>query len=132
MAYDLDVNAIDSPDTPIPTNTRVALEGLVQGFRRPFMFFQPSTYPYQNKCIESVRILREAAKGVIQARMEAVQKQEDSHSDILSYILRIAEEDPTTTMDDLVDHFITFIVGGNFSASKFQPIFQNYVICADN
>ena len=115
MAFDLDVNAINAPDSPILANTQLALEGLVQSFRRPFMKYQPTTYSFQNKCIEAVKFLRGAARGVIEGRIEKIMKDEDDgHKDILSYILKTAQGDPNTTMDDLIDHFITFIVGGEY------------------
>ncbi|KAK3744358.1 hypothetical protein QZH41_016489 [Actinostola sp. cb2023] len=118
VAYDLDVDSINAPDAPIPSNTRLALEGLVQSFRKPFIQYQPSTYAYQRKCIKAVKFLRTAAKGVIEARIDAVKKGEDSHSDILTFILKIAQDYPETTIDDLVDHFLTFIVGGQDTTSN--------------
>lgn len=118
VAYDLDVDSINAPDAPIPSNTRAALEGLVQSFRKPFIRYQPSTYSYQEKCIESVKFLRTASKGIIEARIEAMEKGEDSHSDILTYIIKIAQENSETTIEDLVDHFMTFIVGGMSASSS--------------
>ena len=50
---------------------------------------------------------------MIQARIVAVNKGEDEHDDILSHILQIAQRDENTTLEDLVDHFLTFVVGGN-------------------
>ena len=106
------MNATNDPQTPIPTNARIALEGLVQSFRKPFMRFQPSTFGYQAKCREAVRFLRGVAKGVLEKRQEEKNKGEDERNDILSHILKLSERDSRTTIDDMVDHFITFVVGG--------------------
>ncbi|XP_048588147.1 cholesterol 24-hydroxylase [Nematostella vectensis] len=118
VAYDLDVNSINAPDAPIPANTRTVLEGLVQSFRKPFIRFQPSTYDFQRKCIESVEFLRGAARGVIEARLKAMAAEEDTHDDILTHIVKIGQHSPDTTMEDLIDHFITFIVGGQETTSN--------------
>lgn len=128
VAFDLDVNAIHSANAPIPENTRTVLEGLVQSFRKPFLKFQPSTFPYQRKCKKAVRFLRSAAREVIQARIAAVNKGEDEHDDILSHILQIAQRDENTTLEDLVDHFLTFVVGGNvISLEIFKEMYCDYV-----
>ena len=111
-AYDLDLNATNDPQSPIPTNFRIALEGVVQSFRKPFIRFQPSTFGYQAKCREAVRFVRGVARGVIEKRQEEKKKWEDERNDILSHILLLPERDSSTTIYDLVDHFITFVVGG--------------------
>lgn len=112
VAFDLDLNSTNDPDTPIPTNARIALEGLVQSFRKPFMRFQPTTYAYQAKCREAVRFLREVARGVIEKRQEESKTGEDQHNDMLSRILLLPQRDSRTTMEDMIDHFISFVVGG--------------------
>ena len=76
------------------------------------MRFQPSTFGYQAKCREAVRFLRGVAKGVLEKRQEEKNKGEDERNDILSHILKLSERDSRTTIDDMVDHFITFVVGG--------------------
>ena len=84
----------------------------MQSFRKPFMRFQPRTFGYQAKCREAVRFLRKVAQDVIEKRMEENKTGGDQHRDILSYILLLLHKISTTTMDDLVDHFLSFIVGG--------------------
>ncbi|PFX33651.1 Cholesterol 24-hydroxylase [Stylophora pistillata] len=118
VAFDLDLNSTNNPDTPIPINIRIALEGLIQSFRKPFMRFQPSTFGYQAKCREAVRFVRGVAKEVIEKRLKAKMKGEDQHNDLLSHILLLPERDSCTTMDDMVDHFMSFVVGGEETVSN--------------
>lgn len=118
VAYDLDWNATNDPQSPIPSKARIALEGLVQSFRKPFIRFQPSTFAYQAKCRDAVRFLRGVAKGVIEKRQEEKRMGEDERNDILSHILLLPDRDNRTTMDDMVDHFMTFVVGGEETESN--------------
>ena len=76
------------------------------------MRFQPSTFGYQAKCREAVSFLRGVAQGVIEKRWEESKRGEDQHNDVLSHILLLPEKDSRTTMEDMVDHFISFVVGG--------------------
>lgn len=108
----MDLNSTNDPETPIPTNARIALEGFIQSFRKPFIRFQPTTFGYQAKCRGAVRFLRGVAKGVIEKRQEESKTGEDQHNDMLSRIIQLKQKDSRTTMDDMIDHFITFVVGG--------------------
>ena len=76
------------------------------------MRFQPTTYAYQAKCREAVRFLREVARGVIEKRQEESVTGDDQHNDVLSRILLLSQKDSRTTMEDMIDHFISFVVGG--------------------
>ena len=106
------MNATNDPRSPIPKNVWIVLEGLIQSFRKPFMRFQPSMFGYQAKCREALCFLRGVARGVIEKRQEEKKKGEDERNDILSHILMLPERDSRTTIEDMVDHFITFVVGG--------------------
>ena len=108
------MNATNDPQSPIPTNVRIALEGFVQSFRKPFWRFQPSELGYQARCKKAVRFLRDVARGVIKQRQENKKKGEDGRNDILSHILKLQERDNRTTIEDMIDHFITFVVGGKY------------------
>ena len=69
-------------------------------------------FGYQTKCREALRFLRGVARGVIEKRQEEKKKGENERNDILSHILLLPERDSRTTIEDMVDHFITFVVGG--------------------
>lgn len=56
--------------------------------------------------------LRDYGKKVIQERQEAIALGEDTPSDILDYILRVAQADPTLTLEYLIDEFVTFFLAG--------------------
>ena len=49
---------------------------------------------------------------MIQERQEAILRGDDTPNDILTHILRVAEVEPTLTLENLVDEFITFFIAG--------------------
>ena len=49
---------------------------------------------------------------MIQERQEAVLRGDVTPHDILAHILREAETEPSVTLEDLVDEFVTFFVAG--------------------
>ena len=61
---------------------------------------------------ETVKFIRDYGKKVIQGRQEAISRGEDTPSDILAHILSVAEAEPTLTLENLVDEFVTFYVAG--------------------
>ena len=61
---------------------------------------------------EAVNFIRNYGKKVIQERQEAILRGDDTPNDILAHILRVAEVEPTLTLENLVDEFLTFFVAG--------------------
>lgn len=59
-----------------------------------------------------MRFLREVARGVIEKRQEESMTGDDQHNDVLTRILLLPQKDSRTTMEDMIDHFISFVVGG--------------------
>ena len=51
---------------------------------------------------------------MIEKRQEDKKKGDDERNDILSHILLLPQRDSRTTIDDMVDHFITFVVAGKW------------------
>lgn len=61
--------------------------------------------------------MRGVAKEVIEKRWKAKERGKDQHNDLLSHILLLPERDRRTTMNDMVDHFMSFVVGGKLGLS---------------
>ena len=49
---------------------------------------------------------------MIEKRQEECKTGDDQHNDMLSRILLLPQKDRRTTMEDMIDHFISFVVGG--------------------
>ena len=71
-----------------------------------------STFPFQKRVSEAVNFIRNYGKKVIQERQEAILRGDDTPNDILAHILRVAEVEPTLTLEHLVDEFLTFFIAG--------------------
>ena len=71
-----------------------------------------STFPFQRRVSEAVKFIRNYGEKVIQQRQEAIQRGDDTPNDILAHILRVAEAEPTLTLEHLVDEFVTFFLAG--------------------
>lgn len=56
--------------------------------------------------------LRDYGKKVIRERQEAIALGDDTPPDILDHILRVAQADPTLTLEYLIDEFVTFFLAG--------------------
>ena len=52
---------------------------------------------------------------MIEKRQEESKTGEDQHNDMLSRIIQLKQKDSRITMDDMIDHFISFVVGGRLN-----------------
>ena len=65
---------------------------------------------------QAIRLVRDYAQKVIQERQEAISHGDDTPDDILAHILSLAKTEPTLTIEDLVDEFVTFFVAGKLNS----------------
>ena len=68
-------------------------------------------HPYVRSVAKRAKFLRDGEK-VIKARQNAIRLGEDTPPDVLAHILDTASRDSSLTMEDMVDHFITFFLAG--------------------
>ena len=73
-----------------------------------------STFPFQRSVIKACQFIRNFAGKVILERQEAVLQGENTPPDILAHILSVAEKEPSITVEDLIDDFITFFIAGMY------------------
>ena len=88
------------------------LKGIQESFCSPFWQVSISTFPFQRSVSEAGKLIRNFGRKVIQERQEAVLRGDVTPHDILAHILREAETEPSVTLEDLVDEFVTFFVAG--------------------
>jgi len=103
---------IRDANSPFPSAVSKGLEGIQQSLRSPFWRVSVSTFPFQRSVSEAAKFIRDFGRKVIRERQEAVSRGDDTPQDILAHILRVAEEDSSLTLEDLVDEFVTFFVAG--------------------
>ena len=112
MAFGIDLNATSDPDLPFPSAIREALQGITWAANHPFHTLDIASSDYQSSIVEAVKFLRDFGKKVIDERKEALVRGDDVPSDVLSFLLKSSEEDPSVTLDDVLDEFLTFFVAG--------------------
>ena len=89
------------------------LKGVQESFYRPLWLRSRIMSLFQGiRFAKHGNFLRDYGKKVIQERQEAIALGEDTPSDILDYILRVAQADPTLTLEYLIDEFVTFFLAG--------------------
>ena len=89
-----------------------SLKGVEECFFRPFWRLDVSSISQRKRLLKATKFLRDYGKKVIQERQEAISRGDDTPSDILDHILRVAAGDPTLTLEYLVDEFVTFFLAG--------------------
>ncbi len=67
----------------------------------------------QHEFIAAAKTVRRFAREVIEARERKLcETHEATHTDLLAYILDIAENEPNFTMEEKIDEVVTFFVAG--------------------
>ena len=89
---------------------------MTDNFRADFLLnYMPFLYPfhpYVASVAKAAAFLRYFGQKVIKDREEAIKRNEETPRDVLDHILNMAANDPSMTMDDIVDHFVTFFLAG--------------------
>ena len=65
--------------------------------------------------MSATHFLRDAGKTIIDETRKAVRNEEDVPSDILTHILKSVNEDTDLDYEELLDHFVTFLLLVGFS-----------------
>ena len=112
VAFNVDVDTIRDSQSPFPSALSTCLKGIQESIRSPFWRVAVSTFPFQRSVNEARQFIRNFARKVILERQEAVLQGEDTPPDILAHILSVAEKEPSITVEDLVDDFVTFFSAG--------------------
>ncbi|XP_068683849.1 cholesterol 24-hydroxylase-like [Montipora foliosa] len=127
VAFNVDVDAIRDADSLFPSAISNVLEGIQVSFRSPFWRVDFTQFPFQRRVTQAAKYLRNYATKVIKERQKAMSNGDDFPSDILAHILSVAEAEPTLTLENLVDEFLTFFIAGQETTSN-QLSFTLYEI----
>ncbi|KAJ8017742.1 Cholesterol 24-hydroxylase [Holothuria leucospilota] len=72
---------------------------------------------YRRKVIKAITLLRDVGVRVITDRLEAMKQEKELPKDILSYVIQSAVVEENLSMEEMVDHFLTFFVAGQETTS---------------
>ena len=112
MAFGIDLNTINEPDSPFPTAVRESLIAPIWALMHPFHAIDFTSYGYQNTVVEAIHFLRDTGKKIIDKRRRAMKNGDNVPLDILTYLLETVEEDISIDYEELLDHFVTFFIAG--------------------
>ncbi|KAJ7388425.1 hypothetical protein OS493_037705 [Desmophyllum pertusum] len=117
VAFGTDLNAIHEPDSLFPSAIRESLAAPIWCLTHPLHAIDFASYGYQNTVVSAVHFVRDTGKKIIDERRKAIRKGDDVPSDILTYILKSANEDTDLEYEELLDHFVTFFIAGQETVS---------------
>jgi len=114
VAFGMDMNIIGGKDNKFTEAVKLSFHGCdVANFEQPFHKWNVFQYPFQRRVIKAVQFLRETGRKVIEVRKNAMNKGEEVPDDILQHIIKQQEVDPTLEMEDMLDDFVSFFIGGH-------------------
>ncbi|NP_001018358.1 cytochrome P450 46A1.1 [Danio rerio] len=115
VAFGVDLNLLNQKDSPFQNAVELCLKGMILDVRDPFFRLFPKNWKLIQQVREATELLRKTGEKWIQNRKTAVKNGEDVPKDILTQILKSAEEENVNNTQDLeqmLDNFVTFFIAG--------------------
>ncbi|XP_043074573.1 cholesterol 24-hydroxylase-like isoform X1 [Puntigrus tetrazona] len=115
VAFGVDLNFLKLTESPFQNAVELCLRGMVLDVRDPFFALMPKNWKTIQKIKDAVELLRKTGEKWIQERKTAIENGEDIPQDILSHILKTAEEEKVNSAKDheqMLDNFVTFFIAG--------------------
>uniref|UniRef100_A0A8C7PNA0 Cholesterol 24-hydroxylase n=1 Tax=Oncorhynchus mykiss TaxID=8022 RepID=A0A8C7PNA0_ONCMY len=113
VAFGVDLDLLKESDTPFPKAIEMCLKGMVHYVRDATFQLYPKNKKFINEVKASVQLLRSTGRRWINERKMAIQNGEDVPKDILTQILKTAEENKDNEDEELMlDNFVTLFVAG--------------------
>uniref|UniRef100_A0A8C1SNJ7 Cholesterol 24-hydroxylase n=1 Tax=Cyprinus carpio TaxID=7962 RepID=A0A8C1SNJ7_CYPCA len=112
VAFGVDLNFLKQTDSPFQNAVELCLRGMVLDLRDPFFAVRKFIRRYSRDAAE---LLRKTGEKWIQKRKTAIENGEDVPKDILTQILKTAEEEKVNSAKDheqMLDNFVTFFIAG--------------------
>lgn len=115
VAFGVDLNFLKQTDSPFQNAVELCLRGMVLDVRDPFFALFPKNWKTVQQIKDAVELLRKTGEKWIQKRKTAIENGEDVPKDILTQILKTAEEEKVNDAKDheqMLDNFVTFFIAG--------------------
>ncbi|XP_076874259.1 cholesterol 24-hydroxylase-like [Brachyhypopomus gauderio] len=115
VAFGVDLDLLKHPDSPFPNAIELCLQGMLHYLSDPFFRFLPWNKKKVQEIQDAVKLLRTTGAKWINQRRKAVENGEDVPKDILTKILKTAEELEVDGEEDhelMLDNFVTFFIAG--------------------
>uniref|UniRef100_A0AAY5L7U9 Cholesterol 24-hydroxylase n=1 Tax=Esox lucius TaxID=8010 RepID=A0AAY5L7U9_ESOLU len=113
VAFGVDLDLLNDSDTPFPKAIEMCLKGMVHSTRDNTFQLNPKNWKFISEVKDAAKLLRTTGRQWINDRKMAVQNGEDVPKDILTQILKTAEEKMGKDDKELMlDNFVTFFIAG--------------------
>ncbi|XP_067894559.1 cholesterol 24-hydroxylase-like [Heterodontus francisci] len=112
VAFGMQLNLLDGTESPFPQAISIILKGISQYAQNPYMQYMPQHWKFVKDVWDSVELLRSTGKRCIEERKRAVANGENVPKDILTHILKSAEQEGEYDDGLVLDNFITFFIAG--------------------
>uniref|UniRef100_A0A7M4EVY8 Cholesterol 24-hydroxylase n=1 Tax=Crocodylus porosus TaxID=8502 RepID=A0A7M4EVY8_CROPO len=106
VAFGMELNALHDDQTPFPHAVSMIMKGTSE-MCLPLLKYMPGKQKLIKEIQESVRLLRRVGKECIEQRREDIQNGEEARVDILTQILKAADD------ENILDNFVTFFIAGH-------------------
>ncbi|MBN3277412.1 CP46A hydroxylase, partial [Polyodon spathula] len=112
VAFGMDLNLLDDSETPFPHAISTCLKGVAQYIRNPYTMYMPWHWKFVKEVRNSAELLRKTGKECIENRKRIIKNGEEVPDDILTQILKSAEQEGDYDDEVMLDNFITFFIAG--------------------
>ncbi|TRY77584.1 hypothetical protein DNTS_007219 [Danionella cerebrum] len=115
VAFGVDLNFLTQTESPFQRAVELCLQGMVMYLRDPFCRLFPKNWKIIEEIKEATELLRRTGEEWIEKRKRAAENGEDVPQDILTQILKTADEEKVTSSKDheqMLDNFVTFFIAG--------------------
>ncbi|XP_028677168.1 cholesterol 24-hydroxylase-like isoform X1 [Erpetoichthys calabaricus] len=111
-AFGMNLNLMDDAKIPFTKVIDTCLRGMAQYLRNPYMQYFPWHWNYVKEVENAAVLLRKIGKECIDKRKAAILRGEEVPQDILTQILKTAEQEEQVDDEIMIDNFVTFFIAG--------------------
>ncbi|XP_062376870.1 cholesterol 24-hydroxylase-like isoform X2 [Sardina pilchardus] len=112
VAFGVDLDLFNGGDSPFPRAIELCLKGSIHYIRDQQFESRSENKEVVQQIKEALLLLRETGKTWINERKRAVRNGENVPKDILTQILKSAEENNDEDEETILDNFVTFFIAG--------------------
>ncbi|KAJ8270017.1 hypothetical protein GJAV_G00109380 [Gymnothorax javanicus] len=112
VAFGMDLDLLDNPESPFISAILLCLKGMIHYLRNPLFELYPWNWKFRRDVRLAVQFLRKTGAECIAKRKQEIQNGEEVPKDILTQILKCAEEEKDDDHEQMLDNFLTFFIAG--------------------
>nr|QUF59387.1 cytochrome p450 CYP3049E1 [Brachionus angularis] len=112
VAFDLDLNTIEDPDSKFNYHITNSLQAITLRFLDPFCMFKINKRKLINELKNSIRKLREECSDMINKKLTEINDDPFCTKNLFTVMLEYSKTDADFDFETFIDDFVTFFVAG--------------------